>query len=72
MNDTQKSGVSFAGLLTVAFITLKLIGAIQWSWLWVLAPIWLPFAVGIAAIGIGGILALAALVFVQYHMRDEE
>lgn len=34
----------FCGLLTVAFIVLKLTGFIDWSWLWVLAPIWIPVA----------------------------
>lgn len=34
-------GITFCGLLTIAFIVLKLIGVIKWSWLWVLSPIWL-------------------------------
>jgi hypothetical protein len=29
------------GLLTIVFVTLKLIGVISWSWLWVLSPIWI-------------------------------
>ena len=35
----------FLTLLGLIFITLKLTGSIAWSWLWVLAPFWLPFAV---------------------------
>ena len=38
---SSSGGVSFAGLLTVAFIVLKLCGIINWSWVWVLAPIWI-------------------------------
>ena len=34
-------GIGFAGLLTVAFVVLKLCGIIQWSWIWVLSPIWI-------------------------------
>lgn len=34
-------GIGFAGLLTIVFIVLKLIGVISWSWLWVLAPLWI-------------------------------
>lgn len=30
----------FLSLLQVAFIVLKLIGQITWSWVWVLAPLW--------------------------------
>ena len=33
------------GLLAILFITLKLTGVITWSWLWVLAPIWIPFVI---------------------------
>jgi hypothetical protein len=33
-------GPNFFGLLTIVFITLKLTGYINWSWWWVLAPLW--------------------------------
>lgn len=44
MNSSNSSsgGIGFCGLLTVLFIALKLTGFIGWSWLWVLAPIWIP------------------------------
>lgn len=35
-------GIGFCGLLTIVFITLKILGKITWSWWWVLAPIWIP------------------------------
>lgn len=34
-------GIGFCGILTIVFIILKLIGVIDWSWLWVLCPLWL-------------------------------
>lgn len=34
-------GIGFVGLLTIVFITLKLTGFIDWSWWWVLSPIWI-------------------------------
>lgn len=37
-------------LLTVAFVVLKLCGVIDWSWWWVLAPVWIPFAIVIVAL----------------------
>lgn len=43
-------GIGFCGLLTVAFIVLKLVGVIKWSWLWVLAPMWIPTAIVILVI----------------------
>lgn len=46
MNNSGKgTGITFLGLLGICFIVLKLLGIIHWSWLWVLAPIWLPFVV---------------------------
>ena len=41
---TVNGGIGFPGLLTVAFIVLKLTGYIAWSWLWVLSPIWITSA----------------------------
>lgn len=37
-------GISFTGLLAIAFIVLKLTNMINWSWWWVLAPLWGPTA----------------------------
>lgn len=38
---TVSGGIGFIGLLTIAFIVLKLLGIITWSWVWVLSPIWI-------------------------------
>jgi hypothetical protein len=55
-------GLSFGKLLGVTFIILKLLNVITWSWLWVLAPIWIPYAlligVSIILLIIGGIVAM--------------
>ncbi len=61
MNDRKNSGASsggvgFIGLLTIAFIVLKLCGVIKWSWLWVLSPIWIPTCF------IGGILIVSFII----------
>ena len=37
-------GISFVGVLTIVFVILKLCNVIAWSWLWVLAPLWIPGA----------------------------
>lgn len=57
-NNTTAGGIGFCGLLTVAFIVLKLTGVINWSWLWVLAPIWIPTAITLAIIVIVLIVVL--------------
>jgi hypothetical protein len=50
--STSSGGGGFFGLLAILFIGLKLTGYIDWSWWLVLAPIWIPFAVLIAALGV--------------------
>ena len=43
-------GCNFGGLgtlLTVAFVVLKLCGVISWSWVWVVSPLWISFALGL-------------------------
>lgn len=58
MKDNEQAasgGISFVGLLTIAFIVLKLTGVIRWSWLWVLSPIWILTLIGM-------ILVVAAVI----------
>ncbi len=49
--DTQnKAGLitfAFTLLLALVFIILKLTAVIAWSWWWVLAPLWIPFCLGL-------------------------
>ena len=44
-NNSVIGGIGFIGLLTIAFIVLKLCGVIKWSWIWVLSPLWIEFAI---------------------------
>lgn len=39
--NVTNGGIGFAGLLTIVFIVLKLLGVINWSWWWVLSPLWI-------------------------------
>lgn len=51
--SNSKTTSIFLDLLAVAFIVLKLCGVIDWPWVWVLAPIWIGFAVlAIVVIGV--------------------
>lgn len=49
MDNTKSAsnGVGFCGLLAIAFIVLKLCNVINWSWLWVLSPLWMPAVIAI-------------------------
>lgn len=44
-NSNGKTGIGFTGLLQLLFIALKLIGVINWSWLWVLSPTWISLVI---------------------------
>lgn len=59
-NVSTSGGVGLGGLLAVVFITLKLVGIIDWSWIWVLSPIWIPM--GIAFGFVGGVIIVGLLV----------
>lgn len=39
--DNKSAGIGFCGILTIVFIVLKLTNVIDWSWIWVLSPIWI-------------------------------
>ena len=53
INNNSSGGIGFAGLLTIVFIVLKLLGKIDWSWWWVLSPIWISILLVVAAVVIG-------------------
>ena len=43
-SSVHYSGITFGGLLTIVFIALKLTNHIDWSWWWVLSPLWIEMA----------------------------
>lgn len=43
-SKTNTGGISFIGLLTILFIALKLTNYINWSWWWVLSPMWISLS----------------------------
>lgn len=52
-SSSSSGGIGFLGLLTILFIGLKLTGYITWSWVWVLSPLWIVFAlIGIILLGV--------------------
>lgn len=58
--------IGLAGLLTIALIVLKLTGVIDWSWLWVLSPLWIVIlAIVIVILAIIGII----ITFIGYKKR---
>ena len=39
--NSSSSGIGICRVLTIIFVVLKLVGVINWSWLWVLCPLWI-------------------------------
>ena len=66
-NSSKAGGIGFLGLLALIFITLKLTGVIAWSWLWVLAPLWIPTALVIVIL----VVALIVLLVKEVAKRSE-
>lgn len=40
-NSNTSSGTGIPTVVLVVFIILKLVGVINWSWWWVLSPLWI-------------------------------
>ena len=57
MKNKHYSDLGFVNLLTIVFVVLKLTGVINWSWLWVLSPLWI--GAGIAIVIVGVVLLIA-------------
>ena len=50
MKENKSNSSWFIPALALIFIVLKLMGYIDWSWLWVLSPIWIPLALSLIVI----------------------
>ncbi len=69
MSNTETKYVAsfpFAGMLALVFITLKLTGHIDWSWWWVLSPIWIPFVIAGAVVVVILACALGATIYESF------
>jgi hypothetical protein len=50
--NNNSNGIGFVGALTIAFVVLKLMKIIDWSWWWVLSPLWISTLVAIAVVAV--------------------
>ena len=60
-SNNSSSGIGFFGLLTVLFVGLKLTNYINWSWWWVLSPLWMTTALA---------LVIFIIMFIGMKMID--
>lgn len=70
MSETRVSynGIGFFGLLTIIFITLKLCGVINWSWFWVLSPLWISFSLGLFIM----VIVLGIFLYIKRHLDKSQ
>jgi membrane protein YdbS with pleckstrin-like domain len=69
--STTTGGIGFFGALTIAFIILKLMNVISWSWLWVLSPIWISIGIVFVLVLIPFILFLIGCSIEIYRARKK-
>ena len=62
--NSAGGGVGFIGLLTIAFIVLKLCGVIKWHWAWVFSPMWIGGGIAI------GIILLIVIFLIGSYIMD--
>jgi hypothetical protein len=59
-SSSSSGGIGTFGLLGVVFVTLKLMGYINWSWWWVTVPFWggiaLLLSIPLIMLIVGGIV----------------
>ena len=49
-SSDSSGGIGLCSVLFVTFLVLKLTGVIDWSWLWVTAPLWIPASLILAIV----------------------
>lgn len=64
----RRGGVTGLELLLLMFIGLKLTGYIDWSWFWVLSPLWIPLALGVVFV-VGTLLVSVAIIAFAFVMN---
>ena len=69
LNSKNTNGVGFLGLLTILFIGLKLTGHITWSWIWVLAPLWIPVCISLLILSVVVILGVLGKIDINKTLK---
>ena len=60
--NSSSSSVGFTSLLLLTFIILKLCKVINWSWVWVLSPLWITASIAI----------LCLIIYVVYQLVKKD
>jgi membrane protein YdbS with pleckstrin-like domain len=63
-------GMSLCTVLTIIFVVLKLVGVIEWSWVWVLAPLWIGFGLFLVVLIIMLVILAIGSAAIKSHHRS--
>lgn len=69
--EVRYQGIGFPGLLTILFIGLKLTGHIDWDWIWVLCPLWIPLAIFLGILSIVLLFAVLGIILSLFVDRKK-
>lgn len=61
-NSGSSSGIGIEGVLTIVFVVLKLVGVIDWKWVWVLSPMWISAA----------LVVICVAIYIAYLIWDDK
>ena len=65
-NNTSSNSIGFTTLLLLVFIILKLCKVIEWSWWWVLSPLWISLLLILVVLA-----GIAVAVFLQAKSKKK-
>jgi hypothetical protein len=71
--SNKKSGCSVSlPMITLILVILKLTGVIDWSWVWITSPIWIPIALilFILFVALGVVVILFAMGVDRDKIKD--
>lgn len=75
MSTKPKISIKFPGFGTFSLfsllLVLKLLGKIDISWFWVVAPLWLPFVIFLTVVGVMGLIVFIG-AFVVAWLEDKK
>lgn len=71
MKKQSQKGITLPFLLFVIFLVLKLTDNINWEWIWVFSPIWIPFLI-ILVIWFLYFISLSFITLIQIVMKKRK
>ena len=64
-NSGSSSGLGLGSVLTIIFVVLKLVGVIDWKWVWVLCPLWISALITL-------LIIVAYIAYIVHDAKQED